>query len=179
MRSVLSCVIQRTTASDLLFGLTSSFSPFSSAWTDLFAKTVSNSKGFGKTAGRPPQLCYSTCVTLICIEDNKCLLFINKNKMEMITRKPTFSCSSSNFQHPPPFRNTWRVLSRSVQSFAFNKTAKSCQGSWWHFDLALSCFPCSSFLLDFSLFHFEALLLCSWNRINTWRASACLYLMQL
>lgn len=66
----------------------------------------SASKGFGKTAQRPTQLHYNTWVTPICTGDNKCLLFISKNEMEMTTRKQTSCCSSSNFQLLLPSRDS-------------------------------------------------------------------------
>lgn len=51
-------------------------------------------------------------------------------------------------------------------------------GSYWCFDLALFCLPCSSFIPSFPLFHFEALLHHSWNGINSEIAKVYLHLVQ-
>lgn len=66
----------------------------------------SASKGFGKTVQRLPKLQYSILVTPICRGDDRCLLFISKNKMEMTTRMQTSCCCCSNSQHLLPSRDS-------------------------------------------------------------------------
>jgi len=61
----------------------------------------------------------------------------------MTTRKQISCSCSNNFQHLQPSRDTWRVLSRSIQSFTFDKDAKSCWSRFRHFDLALPAPPSS------------------------------------
>lgn len=102
--------MRRITSWDFFLGVSNKSHPASSLFLLLeriyLQRWFSSSKGFGKTAQRPPRLCYSTPVTPICIRDNICLLFISKNEMEMTTRKQTSCCHSSNFQHLLPSRDS-------------------------------------------------------------------------
>lgn len=59
--------------------------------------------------------------------------------------------------------------------FTSEEAAKSCQR---HFDLALSCFPHSSFLPTLPLLHVEALPHRSSKGINTWKANVHSHLLQ-
>lgn len=100
--------MQRITSWDFFLGVSNKSHPALSLLLEriYLQRWFSVSKSFGKTAQRPLQLHYNTWVTPICTEDNRCLLFISKNEMEMTTRKQTSCCYSSNFQHLLPSRDS-------------------------------------------------------------------------
>lgn len=94
----------------------------------------SASKGFGKTVQRLSRLQYSIWVTPTCRGDNKCLLFISKNKMDMTTRMQTSCCCFSNSQHLLPSRD---CIFKISLAFAFDEAVKHCWGQ------LLVFWPCS------------------------------------
>lgn len=137
----------------------------------------SASKGFGKTVQRFSGLQYSTWVTPICRGDNRCLLFISKNKMEMTTRMQTSCCCCSKSQHLLPSRDSIFKISLVLCFWWGCQTLPgAASGVLTLLSFAFPAPPSSPLSLCSTLKHSYTHY--SWNGINNELAKVYLHLMQ-